>query len=106
MTPSRPPSVPHPRRKWLVGAAIALIVAGAVGWRLAGKGGEAKGARKSGGPVVVVSALAQTRDIPVRLTANGTVTALQTVDVRSQITSIVKTVHIREGQFVHAGEPL
>jgi RND family efflux transporter MFP subunit len=106
MTPSRPPSAPHPRRKWLVAAAIALVIAGAIGWRLAGKGGEAKGARKAGGPVVVVSALAQSRDIPVRLTANGTVTALQTVDVRSQITSIVKVVHIREGQFVHAGEPL
>ena len=87
-------------------AAIALVVAGAVGWRLAGKSGEAKGARKAGGPVVVVSALAQTRDVPVRLTANGTVTALQTVDVRSQITSIVKQVHIREGQFVRAGELL
>jgi RND family efflux transporter MFP subunit len=106
MTPSRPQSIPHPRRKWLVAAAIALVVAGAVGWRLAGKGGEAKGARKAGGPVVVVSALAQTRDVPVRLTANGTVTALQTVDVRSQITSIVKEVHIREGQFVRAGELL
>jgi len=102
--PSR--SAPHPRRKWLVAAAIALVVAGAVGWRLAGKGGEAKGERKAGGPVVIVSALAQSRDVPVRLTANGVVTPIQTVDVRSQITSIVKEVHIREGQFVRAGELL
>lgn len=106
MTEPRTQSAPHPRRKWLVAGAIALIVAGAVGWRLAGKGGEAKGARKAGGPVVVVSAVAQTRDVPVRLTANGTVTALQTVDVRSQITSIVKEVHIREGQSVRPGELL
>jgi len=102
--PSR--SAPHPRRKWLVAAAIALVVAAAVGWRLAGKGSEAKGARKAGGPVVIVSALAQSRDVPVRLTANGVVTPIQTVDVRSQITSIVKEVHIREGQFVRAGELL
>jgi RND family efflux transporter MFP subunit len=106
MTETRPRSTPHPRRKWLVAGAIALVVAGAVGWRLAGKSGEAKGARKAGGPVVVVSALAQTRDVPVRLTANGTVTALQTVDVRSQITSIVKEVHIREGRSVRPGELL
>jgi RND family efflux transporter MFP subunit len=106
MTEPRPPSAPRPRRKWLVAAAIALIVAGAVGWRLAGNGGEAKGARKAAGPVVVVSALAETRDMPVRLTANGTVTALQSVDVRSQVTSIVKEVHIREGQSVRRGELL
>ena len=106
MTPSHPETRSHPRRKWLVAAAIAIVVAGVVGWRLAGKGGEAKGARKAGGPVVVVSALAQRRDVPVRLTANGIVTALQTVDVRSQVTSIVKEVHIREGQFVRAGELL
>ena len=106
MTETRLPSAPHPRRKWLVAGAIALVVAGAVGWRLAGKSGEAKGARKAGGPVVIVSALAQARDVPVRLTANGTVTALQTVDVRSQITSIVKEVHIREGQSVRPGELL
>lgn len=106
MTEARPRSAPSPRRKWIVAGAIGLIVAGAVGWRLAGKDGEAKGARKVGGPVVVVTALAESRDVPVRLTANGTVTALQTVDLRSQVTSIVKQVHIREGQSVHPGELL
>ena len=39
------------------------------------------------------------------LRANGTVTALQTVDLRSQVTSTVREVHIREGQNVREGRP-
>jgi len=99
---------PHPaRRKWLVAGAICIAIAAILGWRLGAKGGgEAKGARKAGGPVVVVTALAEARDVPVRMVANGTVTAVQSVDLRAQITSTVKDVRIREGQDVTAGEPL
>ncbi len=85
---------------------VCLAIAAGVGWRLGGKAPEAKGARKAAGPVVVVTARAESRDVPVRLAANGVVTALQSVDLRSQITSIVKRVHIREGQSVRAGELL
>jgi RND family efflux transporter MFP subunit len=45
-------------------------------------------------------------DVPVRLTANGTVTALQSVEVRAQISATIKAVHIKEGQFVKRGERL
>jgi RND family efflux transporter MFP subunit len=44
--------------------------------------------------------------VPVRLKANGTLTALQSVDLRSQVTSTVRQVHIREGQYVRAGDLL
>ena len=37
---------------------------------------------------------------------NGTVTALQSVDVHAQISATVKSVHIKEGQFVHKGDLL
>ena len=95
------------RRKWLVVGGICLVLAAILGWRLGGKaGGEAKGARKAGGPVVVVTALAESRDVPVKMIANGTVTAIQSTDLRAQITSTVKDVRIREGQDVKAGEPL
>ena len=90
----------------MVAALVVLMIAVVLGWRLAGKGSQARGARKVGGPVAVVTAVAEKRDVPVRLTANGTVTALQSVDVRSQITSTVKRVHIREGEAVRAGELL
>jgi len=95
------------RRRWLVVGAVCLVIAAILGWRLGGKSaGEAKGERKAGGPVVVVTALAESRDVPVKMIANGTVTAIQTVDLRAQITSTVKDVRIREGQDVKAGEPL
>src|SRR6516225_5766939 len=99
---------PRPtRRKWLVVGAVCLVLAAILGWRLGGKqAGEAKGARKAGGPIVVVTAVAESRDVPVRMVANGTVTAVQTVDLRAQITSTVKEVRIREGQDVRAGETL
>lgn len=101
-TPSRNTS----RRRWVVGTVVVLVVAGVLGWRLAGKDSQARGARKVGGPVSVVTAVAEARDVPVRLGANGTVTALQSVDLRSQVTSIVKQVHIREGQAVRKGDLL
>lgn len=67
----------------------------------AGKNGDA-----SARPVSVSTVLAQQRDYPVRISANGTVSALNTVDIRPQVTSTVSKVHIREGQFVKAGELL
>jgi RND family efflux transporter MFP subunit len=96
----------HATRRWVVTGVVVLAIAGVLGWRLAGPASQAKGARKAGGPVAVVTALVESRDVPVRLTANGTVTSLQSVDLRSQITSTVKQVHIREGQAVKAGELL
>lgn len=96
----------HSRRRWLVGGAIVILLAAVVGWRLADKGSQARGARKAGGPVAVVTALAESRDVPVRLGSNGTVTSIRSVDLRAQITSTVKRVHIREGQAVRPGELL
>jgi RND family efflux transporter MFP subunit len=56
--------------------------------------------------VTVTTVLAQTRDLAVLLKATGTVTPLASVDVRAQMTSVVSKVHVREGQFVKAGELL
>lgn len=56
--------------------------------------------------VTVTLAKAQVQDMPVTLKANGTVTALTSVDVRSQVSSTVAAVHFKEGQFVKAGQLL
>ena len=61
-------------------------------------------ASAAGAPVTVTTALAQQRDLPVVLKATGTVTALTSVDVKAQVTSVVTKVHIEEGQFVKAGQ--
>ena len=40
------------------------------------------------------------------LEATGTVQSINSVDVRPQIASVITKVHIKEGQFVRAGDPL
>jgi len=66
----------------------------------------APAASASAPPVGVTTVRVQQRDLPVLLGATGSVTPLQSVDVRSQVTSVVSRVNIREGQFVRAGELL
>ncbi len=72
---------------------------------LAGQALGSKGENKLK-PVSVNTVLAQQRDYAVRLTANGVVSSLNTVEVRPQITSVIEKVHIKEGQFVRAGDVL
>jgi RND family efflux transporter MFP subunit len=45
-------------------------------------------------------------DVPVRLEANGYVSSLNSVDVRPQVSNLIAKVHIKEGQFVKAGDIL
>jgi RND family efflux transporter MFP subunit len=95
-----------PRLKLAV-VAGALLAAGLGGWYLSRQDGAPQAAAKGGGaptPVTVVTV--ERRDVPVRLRANGTAVALQSVDIRAQITSTVREVHIREGQTVARGDLL
>ena len=61
---------------------------------------------RAAAPVSVSSVRAQQREVDVVLEATGTVTALNSVDVRPQISSTITKVHIREGQFVKQGQLL
>lgn len=63
-------------------------------------------AAASAPPVSVTLVRAQKRDMPVLLEATGAVAPLSSVELRPQMTSVVTQVHIREGQFVRAGELL
>ena len=56
--------------------------------------------------VPVITALATQKTVPVELTATGHVEAQATVEIRSQVTGTLKTVHFREGETVKAGELL
>jgi len=97
----------HGGRRWLLLlVVIAAITGGALAWWNVATTREAQGARKGSAATSVQTALVEKRDVPVRLRSNGTVTAVQTVDIRAQVTSIVRDVHIREGQTVRAGELL
>lgn len=61
---------------------------------------------KAAGVMPVVSAQVTPQDIAIRLTSNGTVTALQSVEVRAQISATIRAVHVKEGQNVRQGERL
>jgi RND family efflux transporter MFP subunit len=102
-----PLSTPR-RRRWIVALAlVAVVLGGAFAWWNLATTRDATAARKGGnGAVPVVTARVEKRDVPVRLRANGTVTAVQSVDIRAQVTSTVRAVHIREGQTVRAGDLL
>ena len=67
--------------------------------------GTASGAA-GGGTISVTTVRAQRRDVDVMLEATGTVTALNSVEIRPQVSSVITRVNIREGQFVKAGDAL
>lgn len=56
--------------------------------------------------ISITTAAAVRRDFTLALDAVGTVTPVASVDVKPQMNSVVAQVHVREGQFVRAGELL
>lgn len=62
--------------------------------------------RITGAPISVTTTIAKQRNFDVALEAIGTVTPLFSVDVKPQINSVITQVHVKEGQFVKAGELL
>ncbi|MBA8887574.1 multidrug efflux system membrane fusion protein [Dokdonella fugitiva] len=91
---------------------VALLVAGLVGWRIFHSGAAPAGAGRRGaggeadGPVPVTVVAAATRDVPVYLTALGTVQALNTVTVNAQVGGQLDALHFAEGQEVKQGDLL
>ena len=107
--------------KRIVGiVAAALVVGAAATWRLARPGDRAAvvagdapaaapagaGPAASGAPVSVTTVVVQKRDVDVMLETTGAVASINSVEVRPQVASVITKVHIREGQFVRAGDPL
>jgi RND family efflux transporter MFP subunit len=88
---------------------VAIVAASAWYLNSAGNKPAAQAGGRGGagqGPTTVNVVAATRQDVPVVLQANGTVTPLSTVDLRPQTTSTIRKVHIKEGQFVSAGQLL
>lgn len=90
----------------VIAAAVAII--GGAAWYLHGAGDPAKSAAGGKGaaqPPTMVNVIKPLRqDVPVIVQSNGTVTPVSSVDLHPQTTSTIRKVHIKEGQFVKAGE--
>ena len=72
-----------------------------------GAAAKGKGGSGAGGFVVpVVVSTAQRGDLPVYFNGLGTVTAFNTVTVRSRVDGQLVSVAFKEGQFVHQGDLL
>ena len=118
-------SAPRNSRRWLLSLFIVLVVA-VLAWKFwpagtehkqgtgqkaaAGHMGRSGGMRPgfggAAGPVPVRVAPAVTGDFPVYYKALGTVTALNTINVRSRVAGEVVRIAFEEGQMVKAGDLL
>jgi len=64
------------------------------------------GGRGQNGPAAITVGTTAAGNINVYVSALGTVTPVSTITLYSQITGVVMSVHYREGQIVHRGDPL
>nr|WP_260175359.1 MdtA/MuxA family multidrug efflux RND transporter periplasmic adaptor subunit [Paraburkholderia sp. WP4_3_2] len=129
MPPSPPTGAAAPRksRGKLIAIAVVLIVAaivllrwqpwsrsasGAAGASSAASGSSGRHAGRSGGgafanqPQPVSVATAASGDMPIVITALGTVTPLADVTVRTQLSGTLQSVNFQEGQMVKQGDVL
>ncbi|MGO4393365.1 efflux RND transporter periplasmic adaptor subunit [Variovorax sp. M-6] len=87
-----------------------LVVAAAAGtWWWSGaktRSAAATQAAAPGAPALVTLAAAQRQNVPVTVQVNGSVVSLNSVDLKPQVTNTVREVHVKEGQFVKAGQLL
>jgi multidrug efflux system membrane fusion protein len=98
------------RLRTLLGIGLGLAIVAGMGWYIS-QSNSSTPARQSGrfaaGMAVPVGVAAATKgDIPVVIRALGTVTPLNTVNVKTQITGQLMDVYFEEGQLVKQGELL
>jgi multidrug efflux system membrane fusion protein len=72
----------------------------------AGRGGRGGGRNANFGRPAVITTAARKMDMPVYLRGLGTVTAYNTVTVRSRVDGQIVNIAFREGQFVQQGDLL
>jgi membrane fusion protein, multidrug efflux system len=97
-------------RKWIVVLVIAAVVGAAV-WKIRSNGKEQDNvqmimAAQADRPTPVQVSSVQQKTMPIFLTALGTVTAYNTVTIKSRVDGQLMQVPVREGQAVRQGQML
>jgi len=91
---------------WVTAVAVGIGAAVWSGQRHGGRGVAEAASAPAGAAQPVGLAVAQVRDVPVVVEEAGNVVSLNTVDVHAQVASTIRTVQIKEGQFVRKGDLL
>src|SRR5262245_43395672 len=95
------------RTRWWLWLLVFVVLACAAYWVLEKLGPTAEPAVRPAPPAVpVATAAVQQGDMPVRLSGLGSVTAFNTVTVRSRVDGQLIKVTFQEGQFVKEGDLL
>ncbi|MDK1237764.1 MdtA/MuxA family multidrug efflux RND transporter periplasmic adaptor subunit [Cronobacter turicensis] len=103
------------KRGWVIAGIVVVALAALLYWRYAateapsGKAQHAGGRaamRMGGAPAPVQAATARSEAVPRYLTGLGTITAANTVTVRSRVDGQLMAIHFKEGQQVKAGDLL
>jgi membrane fusion protein, multidrug efflux system len=95
------------RKRILLISTLAIVIGGATAWYMFAGPAPVRAARSSGPATVPVSvASVVKRDLPIYLTGLGTVQAIFTVGIRSQVDGMLYQVLFTEGQYVHKGDVL
>ncbi len=99
-----------PARKWIVALVIVAVVGAAV-WKIRGNTKEQNNvqmmmAAQADRPTPVQVSAVQQKTMPIFLTALGTVTAYNTVTIKSRVDGQLMQVPVREGQAVKQGQML
>ncbi len=100
-------------RRWLV-LLPCLLVAAAIVWTIwffphgaqKSTGQSQDGRNQAGQPIPVVTAEAQTKDVPIYLDGLGTVQAFNTVTIKPMVDGPLTAVTFQEGQDVRKGDVL
>lgn len=92
-------------RRWIV--LIIVVILAAVAWRVFGSSRRQTAVQPAADAAVPVDmATAETRQLSERVTAGGTVEALEEVTVTTKLTGRVAAVLVKESDRVHAGQVL
>jgi len=85
-------------------ALLGMVIAGGLGWRTWAATAKPKSAAKP--PPLVGVTTSRTLDLPVRFAAQGHIVPLNQVDIRPQVTGVIRSVNFREGDEVKPGQLL